>query len=230
MYVHTGNLSSVFPPRLSRRAHTLDIHQVDYNVAGHTPCVCDVPRMHCCMYWCGWICFYEPAVRNPPSTSLCCLLLYVSLLILYFEVHEKTSDNERYGHPWYHHRLESVFLFSIHRPFFILGFLPCLSPLSLCFLSPPRRPCPGTSIFLYFVLLRPCSSYLSFFNTYVSPLLMVLIGAFLISLPHSSSCILFPFRFFFIAFLFLFFVLDVCSLSSCSRTRYAGNSLAFFTH
>ena len=78
LYVHTGNLSSVFPPRLSRRAHTLDIHQVDYNVAGHTPCVCDVPRMHCCMYWCGWICFYEPAVRNPPSTSLCCLLLYVS--------------------------------------------------------------------------------------------------------------------------------------------------------
>ena len=47
-------------------------------------------------------------------------------------------------------------------------FLPCLS---LCFLSPPRRPYAG--MLLSFVLLRPCSRYLSFLSTYDFRLLIL---------------------------------------------------------
>ena len=56
-------------------------------------------------------------------------------------------------------------------------FLRCLSPF---FLSPPRRPYAG--IFLSFVLLRACSSYLSFLSTYA-----FLMAAFLISVRFFIS-------------------------------------------
>ena len=52
------------------------------------------------------------------------------------------------------------FLFSS----FLLLMLPCIS---LCFLSPPRGPYAG--IFLSFVLLRPCSSYMSLIGSVCFP-------------------------------------------------------------
>ena len=75
-------LLSASPPYSFPWEHSPDIHipgtqqtncrAQPYNVAAHTPCVCDTPI---CTEWCGWLYLSEPAVRSPPFTPLrCCSL------------------------------------------------------------------------------------------------------------------------------------------------------------
>ena len=74
------------------------------------------------------------------------------------------------------------FLFSS----FLLLMLPCIS---LCFLSPPRGPYAG--IFLSFVLLRPCSSYMSLIGSVCFPyIIRVLIAPLfiLLRLAYQVFC------------------------------------------
>ena len=111
-----------------------------------------------------------------------CLLSYsvgegggttVAIVILDSGIDESSKDtakgvarfrnqlSHRDGHPRFYHRPECKFSFvlSLLSPFFIFTFF-----FSLCCVSPLRRP--STGGFLSFLLLRPCSSYLSSLSTY----------------------------------------------------------------
>ena len=116
------------------------------------------------------------------------------------------------GHPCYHHRLGYNFSVFFHS-LLLLAILLCLS---LCFISPPRRP--YARIFLSFVLLRPCS------NLSLSTYPFILPG-----INSSLSDLLASFLTCFISDLFSSFCSDflVLLVLLCSRTRCAG---ICFTH
>ena len=101
---------------------------------------------------------------------------------------------------------------------FIFVFLACFwSCFSLCALvfSSPRRPCAG--VFLFFVLLSPCSSFSSCsLSDLLAPFVFCVISGFLL------FCFVFIVIFFVIIFWYGLFLL-------CSRTRYVGISLALRT-